>query len=131
VFFSLWGKYDLKLFLQREFALLLLPIISRKLNRTIPSLLTRPSLLAHTIYQALAFDAALLEGGFDLSGTSASRTQAGDGAKDGKDKWDGISEVILGKKEWFDAWMEGEKKCELGQDSFIVLCSHLIPASSC
>jgi RAD50-interacting protein 1 len=56
----------------------------------------------------LAFDAALVDGGFGLSGTSA-----GDDAKDSWNKWDGISEVILGKKEWFDTWMEGEKRCEL------------------
>ena len=24
--------------------------------------------------------------------------------------WDGISEVILGKKEWVEAWVEGERK---------------------
>lgn len=26
-------------------------------------------------------------------------------------KWDGISDVILGRKEWFEAWVEGEKQC--------------------
>jgi hypothetical protein len=100
---------------QREFTLLLLPLLSRKLSRTVPTLMTRPSLLAHTIYQALAFDAALVEGGFGISGTSAGRAEIGGAVKDGEDKWDGISEVILGKKEWFDAWMEGEKKCELAE----------------
>lgn len=25
----------------------------------------------------------------------------------------GISSVILGEKEWFDAWLDGEKKCKL------------------
>ena len=25
-------------------------------------------------------------------------------------QWDGISEVILGKKEWVEAWVEGERK---------------------
>jgi hypothetical protein len=68
----------------------------------------------------LAFDAALVEGGFGLSGTSAT----GDVAKGGKDKWDGISEVILGKKEWFDAWMQGEKKCEQQQVSLSKHLSH-------
>ena len=32
-------------------------------------------------------------------------------------KWDGVSEVILGKREWFDAWMEGEMKCEFTEVS--------------
>lgn len=26
--------------------------------------------------------------------------------------WKGISEVILGRKEWFDIWVEAEKACE-------------------
>jgi len=77
----------------------------------------------------LAFDAALVEGGFGLFGTSADKPETGDGAKDRKDKWDGISEVILGKKEWFDVWMEGEKKCELERFSF--LQAYLIYSCSC
>jgi len=72
----------------------------------------------------LAFDAALVEGGFSLSGTSAGKP-TGDGANGRKDKWDGISEVILGKKEWFDTWMEGEKKCELEQVPFPVRSPYL------
>lgn len=44
---------------------------------------------------------------------------AGVGVKDGKetgdgeevDEWKGISQVILGKKEWFDAWLDGERRC--------------------
>ena len=41
--------------------------------------------------------------------------EMGEEEKDGKEakKWEGISEVILGKKEWFEAWMEGERACEL------------------
>lgn len=49
----------------------------------------------------------MLEGGFGISGTSASEDLKG---ADGK--WEGVSEVILSKKEWFEAWMEGEKKCK-------------------
>ncbi|KAF8993873.1 RINT-1 family protein [Hymenopellis radicata] len=85
-----------------EFTLLLLPLPSRKLRRTIPSLLSHPSLLAHTIYQALSFDAALTEEEFTISDTSA-------GLLDDND-WEGVVQVILGKKEWFDAWIEGEKR---------------------
>lgn len=29
----------------------------------------------------------------------------------GDDEWEGTSEMILGRKEWFDAWLEGERKC--------------------
>ncbi|KII93691.1 hypothetical protein PLICRDRAFT_101630 [Plicaturopsis crispa FD-325 SS-3] len=83
----------------REFTFLLLPLLARKLRRTVPTLLPHPALLAHTIYQALAFDAALVEAGFELDGSSA--PEAG--------KWEGVSEIILGRREWFDAWLEGEK----------------------
>ncbi|KAK7041921.1 hypothetical protein VNI00_008903 [Paramarasmius palmivorus] len=88
----------------REFTVLLLPLLTRKLRRTVPSLLSHPSLLAHTIYQALSFDASLLETGFDLHKTTSA------GTSDEENRWPGISEVILGKKEWFDAWVEGEKR---------------------
>ncbi|KAJ7923065.1 TIP-1 family-domain-containing protein [Mycena leptocephala] len=91
---------------QREFTLLLFPLLSRKLRRSMPSLLPHPPLLAHTIYQALVFDAAVAEDGFSLAGTSA----AGENAK-----WDGVSDVILGKEEWFAAWMDGEKQFAEGQ----------------
>jgi hypothetical protein len=74
-----------------------------------PSLLSRPSLLAHTIYQSLSFDAVLIEEGFVPSGTSTVGDRTGE---NGMEKWAGVSEVILGKKEWFDAWLAGEKKCE-------------------
>ncbi|KAJ6626859.1 TIP-1 family-domain-containing protein [Mycena sp. CBHHK59/15] len=94
-----------------EFTLLLLPLLSRKLRRTMPSLFPHPPLLAHTIYQALTFDAALREDGFNLSGTSAESRETGDGS----DKWHGVSEVILGKEEWFAAWMDGEKQFAEGQ----------------
>jgi hypothetical protein len=69
------------------------------------SLLSHPPLLAHTIYQALAFDASLREDGFALSATLSGRY-----ADD--TEWKGISDVILGRKEWFDRWVEGEKACK-------------------
>ncbi len=67
-----------------------------------PLLLSHPPLLAHTIYQALAFDASLREDGFSSIGG-----RYADGAE-----WKGISETILGRKEWFDRWVEGEKACK-------------------
>ncbi|KAJ6574637.1 TIP-1 family-domain-containing protein [Mycena capillaripes] len=86
----------------REFTLLLFPLLARKLRRSMPSLLPHPPLLAHTIYQTLIFDAAVSEEGFSLLGTSA--------GGEASDKWDGVSNVILGKEEWFAAWMDGEKQ---------------------
>jgi len=85
-----------------EFTCSLLPILSRHIKRTIPLLLSNPPLLAHTIYQALSFDASLRESGFSLYGTLSGRFV--DDAE-----WKGISEVILGRKEWFDRWVEAEK----------------------
>lgn len=89
---------------------MLLPLLERKLKRTVPSLLSHPPVLAHTIYESLAFDSALREDNFDINGTSAERDAA-----DGESKpngWEGISDVILGRKEWFETWLEGERECE-------------------
>ncbi|KAF5356120.1 hypothetical protein D9756_004054 [Leucocoprinus leucothites] len=88
----------------REFALLLLPLLSRKLRKTIPALLQSPSILAHTIYQALSFDASFTEEGFQLQGTSAAALD------DDEIKWDGISHILLGNQQWFQAWLVGEQK---------------------
>ncbi|KAH9050479.1 TIP-1 family-domain-containing protein [Lactarius hengduanensis] len=86
----------------REFTCNLLPFLTRHIKRTIPSLLSHPPLLAHTIYQALTFDASLREAGFSLSRAVSQRSV-------GDTDWQGVSEVILGHKEWFDRWVEGEK----------------------
>ena len=88
---------------QREFTFLLLPLLSRKLKKTIPLLLKHPSLLAHTIYQALLFDFALTKEGFLLQGTSSSDSGA---------ELAGISEIILGNPDWFETWLAGEKDCK-------------------
>ena len=68
-------------------------------------LLPHPPLLAHTIYQALAFDEALRESGFSLNDTLEKESTT----------WEGTSDVILGNKDWFDAWLEGERKCKLNR----------------
>ena len=80
-----------------------MPILSRKLKKTIPLLLKHPSLLAHTIYQTLLFDSALTKEGFLLQGTSSSDSGA---------EWAGISEIILGNSDWFETWLAGEKDCK-------------------
>ncbi|KAF9650708.1 hypothetical protein BDM02DRAFT_3092586 [Thelephora ganbajun] len=92
----------------REFVLLLLPVVTRKLKRSVPSLLPHPPVLAHTIYQAISFDGALREEGFGLSGTSAEVTQ-------GKNEWKGTSDTVLGRSDWFNAWLQGEKQFALDQ----------------
>ena len=96
---------------QREFILHLLPPLTHKLRHTVPRLLHHPSLLAHTIYQALAFDASLRRQGFGIKGTSVPTKLPKPKDPGGKDQWEGISDQILGEKEWFEAWLEGERKC--------------------
>jgi len=96
----------------REFTRLLFPLLSRKLRKTVPALIPHPPVLAHTIYQTLAFDSAIRDEGFQIVGTSES---AGMNAEAETRKWEGLSEIILGRKEWFDAWMEGERKFAMDQ----------------
>lgn len=67
----------------------------------------RPALLAHTVYQTVLFDDAIREGGFVLTGTSASEAGMG---KQGR--WEGLTSVILREEGWFGQWLVGEKKCK-------------------
>jgi len=98
----------------REFTSLLFPILARKIKRSMNQLLRDPRLLAQTIYQALAFDSQLIEDGFSLAGTSTSR-------KDSETtNWVGISDVILGNKDWFDAWLEAERQCKCAKHLIIL-----------
>jgi len=94
----------------REFTTLLFPILARKMKRSMNQLLRDHRLLAQTIYQALAFDSQLIEDGFSLAGTSTGRK----GSENMN--WEGISDVILGNKEWFDAWLEAERQCACVKD---------------
>ncbi|KAF8528017.1 RINT-1 family protein [Hysterangium stoloniferum] len=94
----------------REFILHLLSPITRKLRTSVPRILQHPSLLAHTVYQSLAFDASLREEGFSLEGTTAQKSNQPRGIDKKNDQWEGMSEEILGRKEWFEAWVEGERK---------------------
>jgi hypothetical protein len=80
-----------------------MPLIARKIKKTVPLVLHLPALLAHTTYQALQFDSALKEQGFELAGTTA-------GIVSKKKSWEGTSEIILGREVWFFAWLEGERK---------------------
>ena len=79
-------------------------------------LLEYPSLLAHTIYETIAFDASMLDEGFSLEGTSA--------AKDGQTKWEGLIDVVLGNANWFETWLAAEKEC--ASSTFDLLVSSLI-----
>lgn len=64
-----------------------------KIESSMKSLLEAPSLLAHTIFQALEFDQALQ----DLYGLEIQSV-------------DSVSHVILDNGEWFASWKEAERK---------------------
>lgn len=111
---------------QDEFCRLLFTLPSRKLKRTIPQLLETPAVLAHTVYQTLIFDGSVRDGGFEIQRTWEGRERArleqearqksrAKGSKHDETtivEWEGLSEIILGRKEWFDAWLAGEQRCE-------------------
>ncbi|CAE6408530.1 unnamed protein product, partial [Rhizoctonia solani] len=90
---------------QNEFTRLLFPILARKIRKSVPQLLAQPSLLAHTIYQALLFDAAVRESGFTLANTWEQRETKQHKAKE----WPGVADIILSHKSWFDQWMDAER----------------------
>jgi len=98
----------------REFTRLLFPMLLRKLKKSMPELLQDPALLAHTIYQSLVFDGQVKDDGFSLNGTFETF-----GVEVKVDDWPGISDVILGKKEWFDTWLEGERRCKQFWPSYV------------
>lgn len=83
--------------MQNDFTTLLLPLLAARLRHHIPQLLALPPILAHTIYQTLEFDGVLRSRGYRLRATST--------------EWAGLTEVILGKREWFEKWVEGERAC--------------------
>ncbi|KAN0061147.1 hypothetical protein ACQY0O_006882 [Thecaphora frezii] len=79
---------------------LLMPL-RRKLASSMPSLLEHPSLLAHTVFQALTFDADL---GEQFPASLTVLRNAGT-AK--------LADDILANQEWFTRWLEGEKEFAL------------------
>lgn len=72
-------------------------------------LLARPGLLAHTVYQSLIFDSTLRDMGYEFIPDNQD-TQSDEKREDAQG---GVSKVILDEKDWFNAWLEGEKKCTL------------------
>ncbi|CAE6515340.1 unnamed protein product [Rhizoctonia solani] len=101
---------------QNEFTRLLFPILARKIRKSVPQLLAQPSLLAHTIYQALLFDAAIRESDFTLVNTWDCRVTKQHKARE----WPGVADVILSHKSWFDEWMEAERRFTESQYNEII-----------
>ncbi|KAG9013900.1 hypothetical protein FRB93_000281 [Tulasnella sp. JGI-2019a] len=120
-----------------EFTRLMCNLPSRKLKKSIQSILSLPALLAHTIYQTLIFDGSVRDSGFQLSRTWEGKErlrlarQERDKAREqrqiarhtapdkrGPEKkhqepvieWEGLTDVIVGRREWFESWLEGEKR---------------------
>ncbi|WWC69475.1 uncharacterized protein I206_103416 [Kwoniella pini CBS 10737] len=108
---SLSGYEDIDI--KSEFTLLLFPILLSLLKSRIPYLLDHPALLAHTIYQTVVFDEAVKEGGFQLDSTSLFEDRE-------TAPWEGLSGVILREKDWFERWLQGEKKFADGQLNEII-----------
>ncbi|CAE7218412.1 unnamed protein product [Rhizoctonia solani] len=102
---------------QNEFTRLLFSILARKVKKSVPQLLAQPSLLAHTIYQALLFDAAIRESGFTLVNTWESRVTKQHKVKE----WPGVADVVLSHKSWFDEWMEAERRFTEHQYNEIII----------
>lgn len=98
-----------------EFITALLRPLTRKIRASIPQLLELPSILAHTLYQALQFDTTLRES----FGYPAARHSA-----KGKGKqWKGTADIVLGNQNWFEGWQRAEKKG--GLPSGLQLSLHL------
>lgn len=58
----------------------------------------------------LAFDTDLREAGFTLEGTTAIVKRDSHYTKAGI--WGGLTEDILENEEWFQSWLEGERRCK-------------------
>jgi hypothetical protein len=85
-----------------EFTKALLPVPTRKFKKSIAAII-QPSdgsppkigLLAHTLQQALIFDAKIKEDAYLND-----------------DEWNGIAWEVLGNRQWFDTWLKGETDCK-------------------
>ncbi|KAG0176220.1 hypothetical protein DFQ29_006407 [Apophysomyces sp. BC1021] len=88
----------------------LLANVSRKLQATIPKTLDHPSWMSHTIHEILLFDQNLQEN----FAYAPSDTQENNRI---------MASVVLGERQWFDAWFQAEKKFSLIRYDEIVLDS--------
>lgn len=101
-----------------EFTALLLPPLASRLRHHLPQLAQMPPVLAHTVYQVVEFDQALRSRGFRPRRTGSTLEEAEARAVElqqrGEDEeeWEGLSEVILGRREWFERWLDGERECQ-------------------
>lgn len=99
------------LYLQNEFTSLLLPPLVSRLRHHLPQLLSMPPVLAHTVYQVVEFDQELRSRGYKPR-TWPTVLKPDEQVQEDGDEWEGLSETILGRQEWFDRWIDGERECE-------------------
>ncbi|GAA5884946.1 hypothetical protein JCM6882_007164 [Rhodosporidiobolus microsporus] len=94
-----------------EFTTLLLPPLSARLRHHLPQLLSMPPVLAHTVYQVVEFDQQLRGRGYRPR-TIPTVLREGEEVPEYEEEgeWEGLSETILGRQEWFERWVEGERE---------------------
>ncbi|GJN87986.1 hypothetical protein Rhopal_000941-T1 [Rhodotorula paludigena] len=94
-----------------EFTSLLLPPLASRLRHHLPQLLSMPPVLAHTVYQVVEFDQQLRSRGYRPRVWPTVRREGDElELEEEDDEWEGLSETILGRQEWFDRWLEGERE---------------------
>ncbi|GAA5921613.1 hypothetical protein JCM1841_000155 [Sporobolomyces salmonicolor] len=86
-----------------EFTSLLLPPLASRLRHHLPQLLSMPPVLAHTVYQVVEFDQVLRGRGY------RPRINRGQEEQEEEGEWEGLAEVVLGRREWGERWLEGER----------------------
>ncbi|GAA5984113.1 hypothetical protein JCM11641_000317 [Rhodosporidiobolus odoratus] len=94
-----------------EFTSLLLPPLSSRLRHHLPQLITMPPVLAHTVYQVVGFDQQLRSRGYRPR-TGPTVLKEGEEVQEYEEEgeWEGLSETILGRQEWFERWLDGERE---------------------
>ncbi|KAK9454922.1 TIP-1 family-domain-containing protein [Dipodascopsis uninucleata] len=83
-----------------------LPSIRRKLRVQIPIILSEPQLLSHLMLETMKFDDNLRETYLFCPY--------------GLEEWQGITEDIMSKREWFESWLNAEKDFALARYQTIV-----------
>ncbi|GEM09225.1 rint-1 family protein [Rhodotorula toruloides] len=92
-----------------EFTSLLLPPLASRLRHHLPQLLAMPPILAHTVYQVVEFDQQLRSRGYRPR-TWPTVLPEGEEPEEEEGEWEGLSETILGRQEWFERWLDGERE---------------------
>jgi hypothetical protein len=70
-----------------------------------------PPVLAHTVYQVVEFDQQLRARGYRPRSWPTVLREGEQLEEEEEGEWEGLSETILGREEWFEQWLEGEREC--------------------